>query len=82
MECTAQKADAMVTLPSLTSSDDDDSRDGLHRTDDRGHVVVKYLITSDVQRLQFKVSCGGAGGLDSCDSHSSRHVASYLVIFF
>nr|AVP12644.1 complement C3-like protein 1 [Littorina littorea] len=58
VECNAQLADVTVQLPPLTSSDDDD----VLRTDDKGHLVVHYLIASNVKRLTFKVQTINEGG--------------------
>lgn len=58
VECSAQIHDIMVPLPPLTSPGGGDE----HRTDDRGHLTVTYLLASDVRRLHFKVKTIGEGG--------------------
>nr|KAG5700006.1 hypothetical protein BaRGS_001825 [Batillaria attramentaria] len=42
--------DAFLPIPALTSPDGED----VYRTDDKGHLVIEFLIASDVKRLQFK----------------------------
>lgn len=56
--CEGQIGDPYLPIPALTSP----GIDGVYRTDDKGHLVVEYLIASDFKRLQFKVTAKEDGG--------------------